>query len=302
MARPQPANRLRIRQPPRSRPARPPKARTQKNGVTTCGKALHAIASDCLAAIKRHNAATCRGDADALHHLRIALTRLRTALLFFAPTIDAPNADRLKREAAWLNGKLGAARDLDVSLQHERPQHGSGARVRRWKAERERRYLQLQRTLRSKRYRQFIDALGAWIDAAPASTGSAQAADSFSTQRLGQWQGKLLHKGRSLDRLGPSKRHKLRIRTKRFRYALEWSLTLSAPKQARARKDMLAHAKTIQESLGKLNDASEHRALAKARRLKPLPAMDRLETSRARRRLLKSAAQALKELGRTKLK
>lgn len=300
MARPEPA-RPRHRQPPPRRSRRTPKTKAQQADLS-CAEALHVVTRDCLAAIKRNHPATRGGNADALHNMRIALTRLRTALLFFAPVIEAPQTVRLKREAAWLNDKLGAARDLDVSLQRERPRDASTTRVTRWRAERERRYVQLQRTLRSQRYRQFIDALGAWNSAKPVRTENTEPAMSFSTDRLGAWQKKLLGKGRKLDRLGPRKRHRLRIRTKRFRYALEWSLQQSPPKQARARKSMLARAKTIQETLGKLNDASEHRALAKARHLKPLPATDRLKTPKVRRRLLKTAARALKELGRTKLK
>lgn len=268
----------------------------------SCAEAVRSIADECLTAIKRHSRATLGGDTEALHNMRIALTRLRTALLFFAPAVDARSLGRLKREAAWLNGKLGAARDLDVSLQRERPQNASTTRVKLWKAERERRHVQLQRTLRSKRFQQFIDALEAWRSKSSARARHSEAAASFSTDRLGAWQRKLLDRGRELDRLGPRKRHRLRIRTKRFRYALEWSLKQSPPKQVRARKIVLARAKTIQETLGKLNDASEHRALAKARHLKPLPATERLETPKVRRRLLKTATRAFKELGRMRLK
>jgi CHAD domain-containing protein len=303
MARPEPA-RPRPRQPQPRRQAPAPKRETPKakKADVSCAKALQTVSRACLAAIKRHNPATRGGDAEALHNMRIALTRLRTALAFFAPVIDTAETARLKREAAWLNGKLGAARDLDVSLQREATRDASTARMDRWKAERERRYVQLRRTLRGQRYRQFIDALDAWTGKRPAQAATDQTAASFSTDRLSAWQTKLRDKGHRLDRLGSRKRHKLRIRTKRFRYALEWSLQPSPPKQARARKNMLAQAKTIQEALGKLNDASEHRALAKARRLKPLPTMDRLEKPKIRRRLLKTATQALKELSRTRLR
>lgn len=267
----------------------------------TCAGALRAIAHDCLSGVELHRNATCRGDANALHEMRIALTRLRTALLFFAPAIGAPTTERLRREASWLNGKLGAARDLDVSLHRERSSHARTGRVRRWKTERQRRYVQVQRTLRTKRYRQFIRMLRTWIGDPNANGAGTQTANRFSTDRLNQWQGKLLRRARRLDRLGTRKRHKLRIRIKRFRYALEWSLTLTSPKQARRRKAMIAHAKTIQESLGKLNDASQHRVLAKTRHLKPLPGMNKLETPKAQQRLLKSAKKAFRELGRTQL-
>jgi CHAD domain-containing protein len=267
----------------------------------SCADALHAMARQCLTAIKRQQAAASRGDADALHEMRVALTRLRTAIRFVAPVIETPAIRQLKREASWLNGKLGAARDLDVALRREQqPKQAGSERVRRWVAERQRRYLQVQRTLRGKRYRRFLDTLAASMDTAK-STNTADTVSGFSTDRLRQWQTTLRRKGRKLNRLGPKQRHKLRIRGKRFRYALEWSLTWATPAQARARKALLADAKTVQETLGKLNDACEHRVVAKLRGLKPLRGMDKLERPKIRKRLLASAAQALKELGRGEL-
>lgn len=233
--------------------------------------------------------------------MRIALTRLRTALLFFAPATKAPKTEQLRREARWLNSKLGAARDLDVSLQRERPRHAHNKRLTRWKAERQRQYAQVQQTLRTKRYGQFIKTLGIWIGERGANRTGMQAARGFSTERLSQWQAKLLQRAHRLDHLGARKRHKLRIRAKRFRYALEWSVKLATPKQAPKRKAMIAHARTIQESLGRLNDASQHRALAKSRHLKPLPGMNVLKSPKAQQRLLRRAAKAFKELDRARL-
>lgn len=230
--------------------------------------------------------------------MRIALTRLRAAILFFAPAIDASKVERIRREAGWLNSKLGAARDLDVSLQRQRPNDTHPKRIGNWKAERQRQYLQVQRTLRTKRYHQLVKALRAWTTEQDAGDIGTQGTASFSTARLGQWQAKLLQQARRLDRLGPRKRHKLRIRTKRLRYALEWSLKLTPPKEATARKAMIAYAKTIQDSLGKLNDANRHHALAKAQHLKPLPGMSKLGTPKKQKRLLAKATKAFRELGR----
>lgn len=298
MAKPEPVQRPRRRLPlPPARRAKTSPSQTR----ATCADALRTIARDCLSAVEQHHADTHRGNADALHEMRIALTRLRTALLFFAPAIKTPATERLRREARWLNGKLGAARDLDVSLRGERPGRAHNERVKHWQAERQRRYAKVKRTLRTKRYRQFIEALRNWT-ARRSASGSAgtQAADSFSIDRLSQWQAKLLRRADRLDRLGTRKRHKLRIRTKRFRYALEWSVKL-APSQARKRTAMIVHAKTIQESLGRLNDSSQHRTLAKTRHLKPLPRMNKLETPKTQQRLLKTATKAFRELGRTPL-
>ena len=57
------------------------------------------------------------GDAEALHQMRIALTRLRTALSFFSPMVADFRRERVRRELKWSNAHLGAVRDLDVAIE-----------------------------------------------------------------------------------------------------------------------------------------------------------------------------------------
>src|SRR4051794_14834478 len=51
---------------------------------------------------------------DAVHKMRVATRRLRSALTTFGPLVDADLADRLRDELKWLAGELGAARDAEV--------------------------------------------------------------------------------------------------------------------------------------------------------------------------------------------
>ena len=75
---------------------------------------------DCVAAIKAHHTSACAGDAEAVHQIRVAITRLRAAVAFFAPIVVDAEWLRLKKEIAWLNGPLGAARDSDVVVEYAR--------------------------------------------------------------------------------------------------------------------------------------------------------------------------------------
>jgi CHAD domain-containing protein len=79
-----------------------------------CAAVFQKIGLDCVASIKAHHTNACAGDAEAVHQIRIAITRLRAAVAFFAPIVVDAEWLRLKKEIAWLNGSLGAARDSDV--------------------------------------------------------------------------------------------------------------------------------------------------------------------------------------------
>src|SRR5579864_6573070 len=69
---------------------------------TTCDSAFRIIAGRHLKELTRHHRATCGGDADALHDMRIALTRLRAAIAFFSPMVRGLQQLRLADEFKWL--------------------------------------------------------------------------------------------------------------------------------------------------------------------------------------------------------
>jgi CHAD domain-containing protein len=49
--------------------------------------------------------------------MRIALTRLRTAIVFFSPMVADRQLPQIRRELKWLNTHLGVVRDLDVAVE-----------------------------------------------------------------------------------------------------------------------------------------------------------------------------------------
>ena len=75
-----------------------------------CATAFRKMAQDCVAGVKAHHGSACAGDAEAVHRIRVAITRLRAAVSFFAPIAVDAEWLRLKREIAWLNVSLGAGR------------------------------------------------------------------------------------------------------------------------------------------------------------------------------------------------
>jgi CHAD domain-containing protein len=56
------------------------------------------------------------GGDDAVHQLRVACRRLRSALRVFRPYVDEEWAESLRAELRWLASSMGAARDAEVLL------------------------------------------------------------------------------------------------------------------------------------------------------------------------------------------
>src|SRR6476619_4859433 len=87
------------------------------NAEMASDTAFRMIAGRFLRDLTASHEATCRGDPVALHQMRIALTRLRTAIVFFSPMVDDARRARIKGELKWLNSQLGRVRDLDVAME-----------------------------------------------------------------------------------------------------------------------------------------------------------------------------------------
>src|SRR3954462_9839159 len=78
------------------------------NATMSCDIAFRVIARRYLADLAKNHKATCNGDPNALHQMRIALTHLRTAILFFSPILADTLRRKITRELKWLNTQLGA--------------------------------------------------------------------------------------------------------------------------------------------------------------------------------------------------
>jgi CHAD domain-containing protein len=157
----------------------------------SCEAALCAIARNCAADLRHHGAAAAKGDGDAVHHIRIALTRLRTAIRFFQPAFDSQAWQSLSADASWLSRQSGPARDIDIALDRQRRKGAADGTMQPWRKERDRLYRQLQRALRSARYRQFIDTLTKRFSRPEHDPNAPASAAAFAARRLERWRRKL---------------------------------------------------------------------------------------------------------------
>jgi CHAD domain-containing protein len=224
-----------------------------------------------VADIKAHHSSACAGDAEAVHQIRVAITRLRAAVAFFAAIVVDSEWLRLKKEIAWLNGPLGAARDSDVVMEYaRRKRYGAwaqdmiGERLDRRQMQDHRR---LVRCLRSVRTQRLVAAMAAWIRQGPwlqryKRRNDAEALQSYCAGELDRWHERLVRKGRDLKTLSASRRHRLRIKAKRFRYMLE-ALRETIALLGRSEFHRLHRpAKRLQRALGDMRDLERFAGLA----------------------------------------
>jgi len=208
--------------------------------------------------------------------MRIALTRLRTSILFFSPMVDDVNRTRIKDDLRWLNGQLGTVRDLDVAMERldvnhkKRPEAASY--YQSWNKKRGDSHRHLAQALRSVRYRRLIESMSAWVENGPWSINEErQAAQEralpvgvYGVAKLADWREKLLKKCRKLLKMDTRKRHRLRLLNKKLCYSIESLEDLFSDKRFKKQQTALKHLRKAQRSLGQLNDDTNSHSLASA--------------------------------------
>ena len=271
-----------------------------------CDTAFRIVAGRCLGDLTANHPATGAGDAGALHQMRIALTRLQTAIAFFSPMVAGAQRTRLRDELKWLNAHLGAVRDLDVAIERlksidkRRPQ----ADYRSLSRERAESQQHLTRVLRSARYQRLVESLSRWVERGSWSTKKgSQAArkracpvSEYSARKLMRWRKKLIKRSRELRDLGTKKRHRLRLLNKKLSYAIESVRDLVSDDEISRQQAMLKVLRKAQRSLGQLNDDARYRSLAANLGRGGVRDSQPFLSPKRERRLIRTAAAAYEKL------
>ncbi len=273
----------------------------------TCEAAFRTAATHYLGQLTAEQKGTSAGDYDALHAMRVALTRLRATIALFSPMVEGDDEVRLGAELKWLNAHLGIVRDLDVALERL-AKVGQAAAVndRLWKQERAACQRHLTRALRSQRYRRLIRDIGKWIEdgawsrkrAKKAAERRARPAGDYCAAKLEAWRKKLLKRSRKLREVGTHKRHRIRLANKRLSYAIETAEKLAPPSEKVAQLATMKWLRKAQKSLGQLNDDRRRRSLAAALGENKVDESGLLLDAKQRKRLLRKAVNAYDELAR----
>jgi len=195
-------------------------------------------------------------DPENLHQMRVATRRFRSILRAARPMLIPEWAQTLRSELAWLGGILGAVRDLDVlleDLQHEAISLGPSEQkvfellLRSFDSQRSILQNSLLEGLRSDRYLQLLNRIE------KASIQPPFVDTHVMLQEIAAKEFRKLRK--ALKHLTPHSSdedlHRLRIRTKRARYAAE----LAERSVGKPASRFIHEIKAFQTLLGKHQDA-----------------------------------------------
>jgi CHAD domain-containing protein len=275
---------------------------------TACDTSFRIIARRYLADLTASHAATCRGDPAALHQMRIALTHLRTAILFFSPMVTEAAQARISAELKWLNAHLGTTRDLDVAIERLKAVDKRRPRAipyfRPWTAKRANIHRRLTRALRSARYQRLVKNASDWIEHGSWSIRKGKEATrnraapilAYGVSKLKQWQERLLNKSRKLPRMDAERRHRLRLLNKKLSYSIASLEDLFPDKEFSRQRTSLKHLRKAQKSLGLLNDDARGHALAAALEQEGVQAPLQFPSHKREKRLIQTAAEAYRKL------
>lgn len=230
---------------------------------STLGELAYAMLDRDATAVIHYEPGTRLGDdPEALHQMRVSTRRLRAALALFDQALPA-RAPRLSAELGWLAAVLGAVRDLDVQLENldqwceELPgEHGQALDHLRdvLLGHRDEARHHLLEALDSRRYERLMAGLRSMLDQGPPkrSPQAATPAVVALPALIGQRHRAAVRAAKRAERSGViTDFHRLRLRCKRLRYAVEFTAGLYGNDAKRFGKTVAG----LQDQLGLIQDA-----------------------------------------------
>ncbi len=238
-------------------------------------EAFKTIGLACLKQVIANEPALIKSDPEGVHQMRVGLRRLRAAMSLFGALLHNPQTTAIKNELKWLAGELGPARELEVLMnrvvapmkKQRRRWRGMPSLSHEFAERRDAALSRAQAAVRSARFRALTLDVAAWLEAGLWTNPPDELVrdrgdlpiEAFASEQLARRWRKVRKKGRRLARLDPRRRHKLRIQTKKLRYAAEFFAALFASKRAhKRRKQFLLALERLQDGLGDLNDITVH--------------------------------------------
>jgi len=246
-------------------PYRPPDlGPTTIDSTSSVGKVAFAVLRQQFGGYLAKEPATRLGDdVEDLHDMRVASRRLRAALSLFAHVLPV-RAARLRSELGWVADALGAVRDLDVQREQlevwiAKAEESDREPLRSLdgllEKERARARATMLRTLDSRRYERLVTSFTRFVRRGPtrSSRGARVPAVAAAPELISPRYNKVVKARKRVKREpSPERFHRLRIRCKRLRYALEFFADLYG---ASARKPIRRLA-ALQDILGLMQDAA----------------------------------------------
>ena len=203
-------------------------------------------------------------DTEFLHDFRVAVRRTRSALTQVKGVLPLRRVRHFCAEFAWLGGRTGRLRDLDVyllklddyraSLPPEVAQ-GLGALEELLQGKQKSEHRRVRRVLGTRRYQRLLSEWESFLadEESPATPPEGLAPiGRVARDRILKAHARVIKKGRAITPSTPeAKLHRLRIDCKKLRYLLEFFRDLYDSKQI---GKVIKALKGLQDNLGDFND------------------------------------------------
>ena len=224
---------------------------------------LRQIVAAAFGGLLGNQPAAAFGDVEGVHQMRVAIRRLRAALVLFGPHLEPHAAARFENELQRLGRVLGGARDWDVFCLETLPAALDGASEESWRllgqaaeAERAASHRQLGDEFAQPALTGLVLRLAAWAEDEACLLGDKAKQGHLSglaPELLDRVARKVIKRGRHIGRRSGKKLHALRKSLKKLRYGVDYLAGLYSHK---AVKSYLKRCKDLQELLGRINDAA----------------------------------------------
>jgi len=246
---------------------------------SSAGEVVLAYLDAQAARLNELDLAVRRDKADAVHQMRVAVRRLRSALQSFTAVVSKAETEHLRAELKWLGGVLGDARDNEVLADHlhaglkavptELVLGPAQARITAHFAplEASSRKAVLD-ALDSKRYLALRAELGRLLDRPPLTAGAAEPAGRALPPAVGRAYRRTRRRMRRADHAPAGQArdvalHETRKAAKRARYAAEAAAPALGKKDGRKARRFAKRMKGVQSVLGSHQDAVIAQATAR---------------------------------------
>jgi triphosphatase len=203
-----------------------------------------------------------REDPEELHDMRVSIRRMRAALALFADAMPV-RAARFRNEFSWVADVLGRVRDLDVQLEDLDGWERDLPAADRSSLRAVRRLLEDERSsaesamisaLDSARYERLVAGFAAFLRRGPLRRSTASRTPILVTgpSIVARRYRRVRKAARGLTAgSSPEAFHRLRIRAKRLRYALEFT----EPVYGKRARTLIKRLAALQDLLGEHQDA-----------------------------------------------
>jgi len=244
-------------------PSPPDLGSTNMASSPTVGELAFTVLRRNVGAMISHEPGTRLGeDTEELHDMRVATRRLRAALAMFVGALPV-RAQHFRVELGWLAAVLGGVRDLDVQIERlsgwslEVPEEDRASLAELGQLlglERDAARESLLTALDSKRYERLVSGLTAMLRQGPSRRSSVAIAPATTAVPVlvADRQRAAVKAARRARRSGKAADfHRLRIRGKRLRYALEFVAEVYGGQTGRYVRRVVK----LQDALGLMQDA-----------------------------------------------